>query len=145
MSENALDRLMKEAQLDGAEPKYSIDEMIETDNEEENFLEKMSDMATTSLKTKIKPESVEEDDEEEIEVEETKAEKVEIEKPERAEPSRKTKKTLKNKKDKTTKLDEFMNSLANECIDIMIQSGVTIHNFNESQMNIIWDYIKSRI
>lgn len=150
MSENALERLMKESQLLDNEPKYSLDEMVESD--EETFLEKMSDTASSSLKQKLQPETLE--DEEEIEIEETKKEvdepekveieKVEIEKVEKPE-IKKAKKSIKNKKDKGNKLDEFMNSLANECIDIMIQSGVTIHNFNAEQMNIIWDYIKSRI
>lgn len=141
--ENALDRLMKEAQLDGAEPKYSLDEMIEDD---ENFLDKMSTEATSSLKNRIQPEKLDSDEEEEVEEEQTfeeeKVEKV-VEQPKKTQQTRKLK---QNKKDKTAnKYEEFLNSLANECIDIMIQSGVSIHNFNDNQMNIIWDYIKSKI
>lgn len=49
------------------------------------------------------------------------------------------------KKDQPSKATEFMNNLANECIDIMIQSGVTIHNFSDDQMNCIWEYIREKL
>lgn len=138
--ENALDRLMRESESDKSE-QFSMDEIIES--EETNFLENMSENATSMLKERIQPVKVDEDYEDVVE-NEIVEEEVKRDEPKK-EITSKPKKNLRGKKNKDAKYDTFMNSLANECIDIMIQSGTTIHGFSQSQMNLIWDYIKERL
>lgn len=140
MGENALDRLLKDSEEETSE-KFTMDEMIE----DTNFLNNMSEEATSALKEKLQPVTVDEDYEEEEEVKVVEENKEEVKKEEPKKREDKNRKNLRNKKDKGSKYDSFMNSLANECIDIMIQSGTTIHGFSTSQMNLIWDYIKERL
>ena len=142
MSETALDRLNKESQAQESE-KYTVEDIVE----ETAFLNGMSEDASSALKEKLQPveldDSFEEEYEEDIEDIKKEEPKEEIKKEETKKPA---KKAMARKKDKVNaKYDSFMNSLANECIDIMIQSGTTIHGFNNAQMNLIWDYIKERL
>ncbi len=174
MIENALDRLFKESEHDNDVPKYSMEEQMEDEENEPSFLDSMSGAATDLLKSKIEESEKDSDDEtmfsgedktsdeneekiEEEQIEEvTEApkeefkhiEKVTLDAP--SEPkkpqSTKGKKKMANKKELNgSKADELMSNLANECIDIMIQSGVTIHNFSEEQMQIIWAHIREKL
>ena len=157
MAENALDRLFKDTQALSGKIDYSLDDqldMVENDQSDEEFISIMSPESMNALNERLYPEKEElkveepeiqsEKPQEPIKEKIQKVEKVELEK--EATPKQRGPKKGQNKnKNNKNSADAFLESLANECIDIMIQQGVTVHGFNETQMNIIWDFIKEKL
>ena len=149
MPESALDRLFRETSGDNT-PEYSLDDEIDMMSKPQEddtlFINGMSDQSLETLKSRVLPPepevTVEEEKEksisEEVNKSETKEESVKVK------PQKVQKQRVKKNKDVNT-AEAFLESLAHECIDIMIQQGVTIHGFNEKQMSAIWDFIKEKL
>lgn len=150
MPESALDRLFRETSGDNT-PEYSLDDEIDMMSKPQEddtlFINGMSDQSLETLKSRVLPPEVEEVVEEEKEQQPAPEE---VNKPEikeesvKVKPQKVQKQRVKKNKDVNT-AEAFLESLAHECIDIMIQQGVTIHGFNEKQMSAIWDFIKEKL
>ena len=162
MPENALDRLFKET-TEGSRPSYSLEEQLEdieneTNGRDDPFLDTMSSASKETLINKIKPQTLdddEDDEEEEDIIEEPVSEEVVPE-----EPKKEYKKRGPKPKNKTAdgtvvqpaasnvvnnpSVNSFFNTLVLEAINAAVDADITIHGFTKEQMDFIWDYIKEK-
>ena len=163
---SALDRLYEESNsLNLENPQYSVEDLLNVGDEEETFLDKMSDKGKETLFSKI--EKVELDttseiketpvDTEELEevsdkdffgdinnsMEEDEEEKVEVKRG-RGRP-RKEETVEKTQTQKSSSLDIFMDSLSRDLIDDLRNKDYRIHNLTEEQMSVIFNYLESKI
>ena len=150
MPESALDRLFRETSSDDT-PAYSLDDEIDMMSKPQEddtlFINGMSDQSLETLKSRVLPpeqETVVEEEKEKPTPEEVNKAEIKEEEVVKVKPQKVQKQRVKKNKDVNT-AEAFLESLAHECIDIMIQQGVTIHGFNEKQMSAIWDFIKEKL
>lgn len=173
MPEDALDRLFRET-TERSENKRSnynfedqIDELTSQPEEDDLFIDNMSQSSKDALINKIKPQVFEEEVESDSipDPEETStpskpaAEEVVSEEPKKEYKKRGPKpknkdvqqttpaparSTVKNTETSDV-VSMFMNNLALECLDHAAQSGLTIHGFSEDQMTVIWSYIRDHL
>lgn len=135
MGETALDRLRKQKENNN----YSIEEQIESSSENQMdadslVLTQMSSEAITTLKKKRKLEKVELEPEKPI-IEEDK--KVEVPKPIMTKSE--------DKKLERDKMEQFIHSLALDLLATCKKLSINFHEFNSEQLNILWDYILSKV
>lgn len=134
MGETALDRLRKQKENNN----YSIEEQIESSSENQMdadslVLTQMSNEAITTLKKKRKLEKVELEPEKPI----IEDKKVEVPKPIMTKSE--------DKKLERDKMEQFIHSLALDLLATCKKLSINFHEFNSEQLNILWDYILSKV
>lgn len=134
MGETALDRLRKQKENNN----YSIEEQIESSSENQMdadslVLTQMSSEAITTLKKKRKLEKVELEPEKPI----MEDKKVEVPKPIMTKSE--------DKKLERDKMEQFIHSLALDLLATCKKLSINFHEFNSEQLNILWDYILSKV
>lgn len=134
MGETALDRLRKQKENNN----YSIEEQIESSSENQMdadslVLTQMSSEAITTLKKKRKLEKVELEPEKPI----IEDKKVEVPKPIMTKSE--------DKKLERDKMEQFIHSLALDLLATCKKLSINFHEFNSEQLNILWDYILSKV
>ena len=164
---SALERLYEESgALNNPAPQYSVDDLLNIDDEDNSFLNNMSSEGKETLFSKIEQVSLDDEIKEvepnsstdqldnifgREEVKEEREEEVQEVKRGRGRP-RKDENLQANKEDedekepvKISSLDKFMDSLAKDLIQELRDKKYETRNFNREQMLVILDYLEKKI
>ena len=163
--QTALDRLLSDS---NKHQEYSMEEMLDDENNQDVFLDGMSEESKNALYGRVTPkkqeddldktqeipvqvdtsdyEQVEPEQEEEVE-EETKEEKSHEVKRGRGRPRKETAEKVSSHEevDSEDKYNPIINALSISVIDNLIKENYTIMGFSNEHMKLIFEYMKEKL
>lgn len=154
-AQNALERILASSSESND---YSLDEML--NNDEDVFLENMSDESKNALYGRVTPKKTEEEKLEETQElpiqqkkeEQTKVEEVEKEEVKEVQPEPEQKRGRGRPRKESTEMEQqktdvsiILDALCMSVIDDLTKEGYTFMNFTEEQTLVILNYMKEKL